>query len=123
MDIVEIVRSSSTSNAKVTFGDIYVNGKKQGVTLELPLGQRISTGVYSASLRRSPRANRDVIWLDNVNGDTLIQIHAGNFVTDTKGCILVGANRNGNKIENSRKTLDAIIGALVKPKNIQVIVR
>lgn len=49
----------------------------------------IPEGNYSYFYRQSP-TNGDVLELKHVEFRTHIQIHAGNFVSNTKGCILVG---------------------------------
>ena len=49
----------------------------------------IPEGVYTYKYRESPKNGR-VLELINVEFRANIQIHAGNFVSNTKGCILVG---------------------------------
>ena len=63
----------------------------------------IPAGTYKVTLFDSPRFKRKVP-LIHVAGRTLIEIHPGNWETDSKGCILVGENRNGFAIEHSRDT-------------------
>jgi hypothetical protein len=89
MDIIKIERDRMRASAKATFGEIYVNGIKMGVTLELPHGQRIPAGTYNAGTYSSPKYGRTVIMLKNVPGRTNIEIHHGNYVSDTTGCILL----------------------------------
>jgi hypothetical protein len=66
------------------------------VTLELPdKGNThdvscIPTGVYHAHRRFSDANKREVFQLDNVPSRDDIEIHIGNWTTDTRGCILVG---------------------------------
>ena len=62
----------------------------------------IPFGVYEGFLRLSPSRNRVVPQLKDVNHFDYIQIHSGNDVEDSFGCILVGYNRNKDKIWNSR---------------------
>lgn len=38
--------------------------------------------------------------IENVNNRSNIEFHAGNYVSDTKGCILVGNSLNYDKIKN-----------------------
>lgn len=123
MDIIEIKRDRMMLSAKAIFGEIYVNRIKMGVTLELPHGQCIPAGTYNAGIYPSPKYGRMVIMLKNVPGRTNIEIHHGNYVTDTTGCILVGVSRHGNTIWHSVTTLDKIINSLTTPQNIQVIVK
>ncbi len=102
----------------MVFGTITVNGVKKGVTLE-PETRKIGKGTYNARLYRSPKFGRMVILLD-VSGRTYIEIHAGNSLKDTSGCILVGKTRSGSAILNSSSTLSSVINAISTPDNIQV---
>ena len=62
-DRIEIKRDRIGPSAKATFGEIYVNGIKMGVTLELPKGRCISPGTYNAETYQSPKYERTVIML------------------------------------------------------------
>jgi hypothetical protein len=56
-----------------------------------PLVSAIPAGTYSAHVRYDhPDAWR--IELDNVPGREHVEIHVGNYVFDSEGCILVGAS-------------------------------
>ena len=121
MDEIVINRDNAGNPASITFGTISVNGVKKGVTLE-PETRKISKGTYSASIYNSPKFGRKVILLE-VPGRSYIEIHAGNTLKDTSGCILVGKTREGNQILNSSSTLKAIISSISTPKEIQVRVK
>ena len=94
-----------------------------GVTLEPEFmsGQLISPGTYGAFLRNSPKSNRTVIELKNTYPRTNIQLHIGNEVSETEGCILVGYRRNGNKIEGSKDAMEYILTRLQAP-DLQVVI-
>lgn len=55
----------------------------------------IPVGTYDLSTRFSPkfspRFNHDMIWVKNVPGFEYILIHTGNTISDTEGCLIVGA--------------------------------
>ncbi len=93
-----------------------------GVTLERD-DMEIRTGKYSAKEYDSQKYGRKVIRLDDDNGRTDIEIHAGNRIDDTRGCILVGSSQHGNVIWHSNSTLDKILRGLSTPEQIQVIVK
>lgn len=65
-------------------------------TVELPWkgnGQNVSCipeGEYDYEVKYSNRWKRLVVWLLNVPNRTAIQIHVGNEIRHTLGCILVG---------------------------------
>lgn len=73
----------------------------------------IPTGTYKITLYDSPTFKRTVLLLHDVPGRSDIEIHAGNWEHNSKGCVLVGEKRVGFSIENSRVTLDKLI-SLVK---------
>lgn len=83
----------------------------------LPNVSCISEGTYVARRRLSP-SNDWVYELENVLNREYIQIHAGNFIGDILGCILVGDSvkfLNGDTIPdvtNSRATLNKIFNLL-----------
>jgi len=105
---------------EATIGNIYLDGKPYGFTLEderrwkkVRNETRIPDGLYKVDLRSvsSPTNaayearygtyfHRGMIWLRHVPGFTYIYIHTGNTDDHTAGCILVGETAefefNGN---------------------------
>ena len=53
----------------------------------------IPLGIYDMTRYPSPRNRRIVPLLQNVPGFEYVEIHVGNFVHDTAGCILIGTGR------------------------------
>lgn len=51
----------------------------------------------------------DVILLDDRDGRTVIEIHVGNYVHDTTGCILVGSSRGSDSVNDSKDKLNELI--------------
>lgn len=71
----------------------------------------IPPGVYTARHHRSDQMG-EVIWLDDAQtGRKGIYIHAGNYIRDTDGCILVGTSRDQYQpaVWNSQSAMADII--------------
>lgn len=94
-----------------TYGVLLVDGEAFCVTLERPWVNNnpnvscIPEGRYICNWTKSQRAGNDNGWLigvDNVQGRSLIRIHVGNKVEDSKGCILLGTHFLRNSIGLSR---------------------
>lgn len=110
-----------------TIGEILIDNKHYCYTLEdivRPYGIKIDkftaipfmpaeTGGYKVAIRYSPKFEKNVLVLytDIINGKYVIkaggimfvnvEIHGGNTIKDTDGCVLVAKNRAGNKIYGS----------------------
>jgi hypothetical protein len=90
-------------------------------TLEPPLRwddvkpRAIPAGRYRLTWRYSPDHNRNVPHIEDVPGFVAIEIHAGNFPRDTKGCTCVGAS-------HSREVQDYIGQSQVKRDELYAII-
>lgn len=97
-------------------GTLVIEGHKL-FTLERPWRNNqhrvscIPAGTYTVRPFSSPR-HKDCFELVDVPDRDAILIHAGNFVHDTEGCILVGRARGNRCIVQSRLALDDV-GAIV----------
>lgn len=92
-------------------------------TLELPWRDNlrgkscIPDGRYAVIKHMSPRFGQ-CFWLQNTFPRTQILVHAGNYNTDTAGCLLVGnafadMNNDGEKdLKGSRETLAKLLRSL-----------
>jgi len=72
-----------------TFGGLVKNGKPFCLTLE-PEVPIIPNGIYKCKRYLSPKRGYVVYKLENVPGHEAVQIHIGNTIADTEGCILIG---------------------------------
>ena len=86
---------------------LYVNGLKLCDCMDPGI---LPVGVYTLVINMSPRFKCELplIYNDDYPASRGFRIHSGNSMKDTKGCILVG-KKSGNKLVNSRNTLDVII--------------
>jgi hypothetical protein len=113
--ILDVIRDSYTPTA--TLGRLLVNGVYCCFTLEpandptLP-HPCIPLGNYVVTLRYSVRFQQTVPYLHDVPGRSDIEIHVGNTVPDTHGCILVGEQRFGTAVLHSRDAFNALLATL-----------
>jgi uncharacterized protein DUF5675 len=97
--VLTVLRSHES--AECTSGQLLVNGKVIAYTLErpwlgnLPLISSIPPGKYAAFIHLKPEGDRWRIQLKDVPLSSTerrdIQIHVGNHLADSVGCILVGS--------------------------------
>jgi hypothetical protein len=109
MDLL-VNRTTRTENS--TIGQFSVNGNvfsycleptDRGLTSDMTADQVaaikiqdktcIPTGTYNVTSYYSNKNGRNVPLLNNVTGFGYVEIHQGNFPTDTDGCLLLGVNR------------------------------
>lgn len=107
-----ILTRVATGN-KGTFGVIVDNGLPLCVTCEDPWNDNITgnscipEGTYDCVPHNGARYQN--VWrLEDVPGREAILIHSGNSIADTQGCILVGESFIGDRITNSRETLNML---------------
>ncbi len=111
---------------RLSYGDF------QCFTLELPLLNNATdvsciypAGGYVGQKHFSPN-NGDCIAINNVMGRTNIQIHSGNYVSEIRGCILVGDSvkfLNNDLIPdvtNSKRTLEKLLALLPDKFTIEI---
>ena len=122
---MKIIITRTVSNRQCVFGRLQVFDNAgftlyRCYTLELPNLKNkariscIPAGTYKAAAHKSPKNGR-CIQLSDVPNRSFIQIHAGNSVVDTLGCILVGEYyrmfnpEHAYELINSRIALSAIL--------------
>lgn len=104
-----LIRDSIVGDA--VLGSLYVGGVKVCDTLENK-AKMIPCGEYNLNVSKSPKFGRmlPLVHNDKVPMRRGIRIHVGNSVKDTEGCILVGFQRNGDRLVNSRNAENAVTG-------------
>lgn len=104
-----LIRDSIVNDA--VLGSLYVGGVKVCETLENK-AKLIPCGEYNLNVSKSPKFGRmlPLVYNDKVPMRRGIRIHVGNSVKDTTGCILVGFERNGDRLVNSRNAESAVTG-------------
>jgi hypothetical protein len=113
---MRLVLSRKTYSDKSTIGTLTFDSFTCG-TLELPQssGQLIPVGVYDCRLDYSPKHGIILLRILGFDSNTR-EIHVGNSVIDTKGCILVGEYDQSTPdwISNSRYTYSLYWHALLE---------
>ncbi|MGH9687742.1 MAG: DUF5675 family protein [Candidatus Acidiferrales bacterium] len=118
---LELQRDVQTGQG--TTGQLFLDGAPFCFTLERPAARFgdphpcIPAGEYRVTLYHSPHFGRMMPLLADVPGRDGIEIHWGNYVENTDGCILVGSSTSlladGNPaIWNSRETFDKLFAAI-----------
>ncbi len=127
-----IIRDTFTENS--TIGKLFINGEFFCDTLENPYinNERniscIPAGQYKVRLRLAREsATRDYLHLlvQEVPSRSYILFHRGNTAKDTRGCILVGQNREQDRVNNSRLAMDLIVKEILNlgGENINLIIK
>lgn len=127
---VELVREKPNQSGAL-LSRVFVDGSFFGHGLEnnlykIPAGRFDLYGKYSPSLK----ANK--VYID-VPGRSNIMFHGGNNASQTKGCIIIAENRNGESVSGdlSQKLYDIIdaagrsgqpVGLVVKNSNTTLFV-
>lgn len=124
---IEVVRTYFNQN--YTKGIMLVENKFFGYTLEPQtkgsdetscLNRCIDTGKYVAVYEYSPKFKQHLIELKNVPNHTEIKIHAGNFRSNTRGCILVGLRSVVGCILDSKIAVEMLNTMAKNAKNSNV---
>lgn len=119
-----VVRHSFTDLR--TLGSLFINGKKECLTLEdtdrhleangIKLKGRtaIPLGTYNVIIDMSNRFKRLLPLIENVPNFTGVRIHTGNTDQDTEGCILVGDRFGVDRVLDSRVAFNRLFSKIEK---------
>jgi hypothetical protein len=72
----------------------------------------IPEGTYTAVRYMSPKRGYEVFELKNVPDREAIEIHIGNYPSDTDGCILLGLEYGDNSIGSSKLAFEKFMNKL-----------
>lgn len=103
-----------------TCGELAIDGLDRMFTLELPVkdglpGSAIPPGRYPVTVYDSPHFGREMPLIQNIPGRSDIELHWGNYPTDSRGCILVGLQHEPDAILGSRLAFDALWDEIEAP--------
>ena len=119
---IKVIR---TYHEKSTISKLKAKGLEL-YTLELPWknnAQNVSCipeGTYKYEVKYSSLWRREVIWLYNVKDRSAIQVHVGNFLKDTRGCLLVGMQAGKDSVGNSKVALEALLKVIPRQGLIEI---
>ena len=116
---MKLVLNRDNASTAATMGQMWLEGQLAAYTLELPMkdgkpGSAIPAGTYRIGIYPSPHFGRLMPLLEGIPGRSEIEIHWGNDVVDTRGCILVGEQRDlsTHEIFNTRKKFEELFPAI-----------
>jgi len=103
-----VIRYSET--AESTLDTLSIDGYFGCYLLEPPLGKRIPGGIYTLGLLKLgrlhnkykkdfPDIHQGMILIKNVPGRSGVELHIGNWATQTSACLLTGDRANNNQLE------------------------
>lgn len=113
---ITVVRKVFTPES--TQGEMFLDGVFEAYTLEPPADQAptkpraVSIGTYTWAKGMSEHFGFEVVKVADIPDFDNVEIHPGNFPSDTHGCCLVGANDGANFIGHSREAFDALMAKL-----------
>ena len=123
---LRLIREPSITGA--THGSLYLNGHWHCWALEdeiraekVPGQTAIPAGTYMLTLTLSRRFGMMLPEILDVPNFTGVRIHAGNMITDTEGCLLVGQDRQPGRLLRSRAALDVLLDQLRQAKDALLI--
>ena len=127
---VELVRERPTQSGAI-LSRVFVDGSFFGHGLENNL-YKIPAGRFDLYGKYSPTFKKNKVYVE-VPGRSNIMFHGGNAAADTKGCIIVAANRDGENVSGdlSQKLYDIVdaagrsgepVGLVVKNSNTTLFV-
>jgi Family of unknown function (DUF5675) len=112
-------------DAQCTPGRMLLDGVPECFTLEPRRDQSqgkpycVPAGLYSYSIYSSPHFGRNVIAVESIPGFTDVEVHPGNFPSDTHGCCLVGKTEGTDFIGQSDAEFDVLMGKVPPVGQIQ----
>lgn len=119
---VELIRDTPKESGALT-SRVYVDGSFFGYGLENNF-YKFPNGIYNLYVKYSPSFKKNKIYIDVPNREN-IMFHGGNSIDDTKGCVIIAAQQNGDNVSGdlSQKLYDVIDAAGRNGEAVGLIVR
>lgn len=121
--IIKVVRDRGVKKDGAVTGRVFVDNVFFGYSLEND-AYKIPLGNYDIMLKNSPTFKKNKVYI-SVPNRTNILFHGGNNVSDTKGCVIVAAERDGNTVKGDQSDFlfDVVDGAVRNGEPVGVYVR
>ncbi len=122
--IITVLRDTFTDQSVTS--EVLLNGEHFCYGIEPPNrpGPKpycVSAGTYKVVLGQSAHFGMLVPCVQDVPMFANIEIHPGNYPTDTHGCLCVGQERSTDMVSQSRAAFEQLMSKLVTdPDNIQI---
>lgn len=119
---VELIRDTPKESGALT-SRVYIDGSFFGYGLENNF-YKFPNGIYNLYGKYSPSFKKNKIYIDVPNREN-IMFHGGNSIEDTKGCVIIAAQQNGDNVSGdlSQKLFDVIDAAGQNGEAVGLIVR
>lgn len=119
---VELIRDTPKESGALT-SRVYIDGSFFGYGLENNF-YKFPNGVYNLYGKYSPSFKKNKIYIDVPNREN-IMFHGGNSIDDTKGCVIVASQQQGDKVSGdlSQKFFDVVDAAGRNGEAVGLIVR
>ena len=120
-----LLLARTQSNTVCTQGKLSVDGVFSCYTLEPPIEdppvkpRAIPPGTYLFTISYSEKHKYIVPLLESIPDFECVEIHVGNWPSDTLGCILVGTDSGTNAVYRSREAFDRLMAGLT-PGSIEI---
>lgn len=119
---LELLLKRKLPDAVCMLGELFINLVHECFTLERLPGNygamcAIKPGRYRVTMRHSAHFNKILPHIEDVDGRTEIMMHAGNVVSNSEGCVLVGAQLSKDAILQSAAESDALNAKLQAATN------
>lgn len=118
--IIKVVREKTRASGAIP-SKVYVDGVFFSYGLENE-PYKIPNGQYSLYYKVSPTFKKNKVYIDVPNRSNVL-IHGGNTIDDTKGCLLVGADRDGEFIskDQSDELFNVVEGAAKNGEGVAIV--
>ena len=123
---LKLIRLAQDKNRTQKLGKLYLFDRYEEVfsCMTLEPYDCIKAGHYELKKYQSPKLKREVLLFKYVEGKSFVEIHNGNYLKNTNGCILTGQtvtdiDKDGKRdITNSVVTLDKLLSLC--PNEIEI---